>query len=127
MIDLEDMEVGERVMKDVARILHDRQMQKVKVAERVQRLAASAGGERRTLPNGEVKMMIHPTFYHHWGQRLGYECWEDEQFVREILRDNPECRVKSRSRKIQVGYQGLSGSTKRFTKTYREEDYKKQS
>lgn len=31
--------------------------------------------------------------YHYWGQRLGYECWEDKQFVEEFLRDNPECRA----------------------------------
>jgi len=53
---------------------------------------------------GEVKYQIHPKFYHYWGNRLGYECWEDDEFVREFLRDNEECRVKSYSNKIQVGH-----------------------
>lgn len=48
--------------------------------------------------------MIPPTSYHYWGQRLGYECWEDEQFVREYWRDNEACRVKSRPANAMVGW-----------------------
>jgi hypothetical protein len=62
-------------------------------------------GDRRFFGDkGEVKFQIHPKFYHYWGQRLGYECWEDDEFVREFLRDNEICRVKSHSNKIQVGH-----------------------
>ncbi len=49
-------------------------------------------------------MMIPPTSYHYWGQRLGYECWEDAQFVREFLRDNEVCRVRSRPANTVVGW-----------------------
>ena len=49
-------------------------------------------------------MMIPPTSYHYWGQRLGYDCWEDEQFVREFLRDNAVCRVKTRPANASVGW-----------------------
>lgn len=49
-------------------------------------------------------MMIPPTSYHYWGQRLGYECWEDKQFVREFLRDNEVCRVKTRPVNTMVGW-----------------------
>lgn len=38
---------------------------------------------------------IPPTAFHYWGQRLGYECWEDKQFVLEFLRDNPETAVNN--------------------------------
>jgi hypothetical protein len=33
--------------------------------------------------------------WHYWGHRLGYECWEDKQFLKEFLRDNPETAVNN--------------------------------
>jgi hypothetical protein len=48
-------------------------------------------------------------------------CWKDAQFVKEFLRDNPECRVKSKGTKeIMVGYGGLTSTakSKRFYKAY---------
>ena len=73
-------------------------------AKKEQLQAKIAHGDRYHLDQGEVKFQVHNKFYHYWGQRLGYECWEDEQFVREFLRDNEVCRVNSMSSKIQVGY-----------------------
>lgn len=68
--------------------------------------AARAGGERKFLRSaegdGEVDMMIHPVSYHYWGQRLGYECWDDPQFRREYKRDNEVARVKSRSDRLTI-------------------------
>jgi len=40
--------------------------------------------------------------WHYWGQRLGYECWEDKTFLREFLRDNPETAVKNYAKKACV-------------------------
>lgn len=62
---------------------------------------------------GRLRMRIDSTLYHYWGQRLGYECWKDSQFLREIERDNPEARVVCGGTKLQVGYAG-----NRFKKTY---------
>jgi hypothetical protein len=43
--------------------------------------------------------------FHFWGQKLGYECWNDKEFMDEFLRDNPELRVNSGGTKeIQVGW-----------------------
>lgn len=53
---------------------------------------------------GEKFMSVDPYVFHSWGQRLGYQCWNDPGFRREMMRDNPETRVRSKSRKIQVGY-----------------------
>ena len=53
---------------------------------------------------GQLKARIHPTSYHYWGKRLGYKCWNDRQFMKEYLRDNPESRVNGVSGKVQVGY-----------------------
>ena len=67
--------------------------------------------QHRYVPNNSLVMKVHSKFYHYWGQRLGYECWEDEQFVREFLRDNEECRIRSHSQKIQVGHGSLDKSS----------------
>jgi len=43
--------------------------------------------------------------FHFWGQKLGYGCWNDKEFMDEFLRDNPELRVNSGGTKeIQVGW-----------------------
>ena len=73
-------------------------------AEHLQRRAAKATGTRRAIKTGEVSYQVRPEFFHYWGKRLGYECWDDHDgFVREFLRDNPECRVVSHTDKVQVG------------------------
>lgn len=54
---------------------------------------------------GALLARIPADAYHFWGQRLGYECWQDKQFLHEFLRDNPDCRVNTGGTKeIQVGY-----------------------
>lgn len=64
---------------------------------------------------GRLRMRIDSTLYHQWGQKLGYDCWKDNQFLREVERDNPEVRVKCGGTKLQVGW---SGSSKKFSKKY---------
>lgn len=45
--------------------------------------------------------------FHFWGKKLGYDCWNDKEFMAEFLRDNPECRVNSGGTKeIFVGSTG---------------------
>ena len=54
---------------------------------------------------GQLMARIPGDAYHFWGQKLGYGCWEDKGFLKEFLRDNPECRVNSGGTKeISVGY-----------------------
>jgi hypothetical protein len=60
-------------------------------------------------------MRVPADAFHYWGQRLGYECWEDEQFLREYERDNPQVKVKSTGTKLSVGY---TPTEKRFSKSY---------
>ena len=40
--------------------------------------------------------------YHYWGQRIGYECWKDKQFMKEFLRDNEQCAVRNYVKKTVV-------------------------
>lgn len=88
---------------------------------------AREGGNRMIIQcsdgnGGEVAMQIHPFSYHYWGNRLGYQCWEDNQFKREYLRDVPEARVRSHAVNPTLIVQGRGGlasaGAKRFSKTY---------
>ncbi len=63
---------------------------------------------------GQKVASVDAVSYHHWGQRLGYDCWRDKQFVGEYLRDNPQARVNSGGTKLQVGYV----RNVKFSKTY---------
>lgn len=66
-------------------------------------LHGSAGGSVRRLRGiGEATLNVDATVYHHWGQKLGYACWQDAQFLREFRRDNPACRVNTRAAKVVV-------------------------
>lgn len=54
---------------------------------------------------GQLVARIPATAFHFWGQKLGYECWNDKAFMDEFLRDNPELRVNSGGTKeISVGW-----------------------
>ena len=64
---------------------------------------------------GRLRMAVSSTAFHYWGQRLGYECWRDKQFLNQFERDNPAARVKCGGTKLQVGY---VPTNKRFSKTY---------
>jgi hypothetical protein len=79
--------------------------------------SSSPDGSHQAHPAlGQMQMSIPPLAYHYWGQRLGYQCWNDQGFRREFLRDNPGVRVTSAGgTRLQVGY---SGGTKRFQKSY---------
>jgi len=61
------------------------------------RVFLNAGGM-----GGELRSQVHAASFHYWGQRLGYQCWNDPQFCREYLRDNEYARVKSRPRNPTV-------------------------
>jgi len=64
---------------------------------------------------GRLRMRVDPTLYHYWGHKVGYGCWKDAQFLREIERDNPEVRVKSGGTRLQVGSSGSKRSSQKFT------------
>ena len=61
---------------------------------------------------GVHRLRVDPTSYHYWGQRLGYECWSDEQFISEYGRDNPSAAVICKPPKPKFGY------GKKYSKKY---------
>jgi hypothetical protein len=80
-----------------------------------QRIAKDSQADRRSIDGiGRLRMRIDPTLYHAWGTKLGYGCWKDSQFLREIERDNPEVRVKSTGTRLQVGFDGAKRSSQKF-------------
>ena len=52
---------------------------------------------------GTLVARIPGDAYHYWGQRLGYECWKDDQFLNEFMRDNPEVAVRNYAKRTMVG------------------------
>lgn len=85
-------------------------------AEQRQRLIANQTGEHRSIDGlGRVRLTIDTASYHYWGQRLGYKCWSDPQFLREFERDNPHARVKCGGTKFQVGWRAADA---KFSKRY---------
>lgn len=100
--------------EDIARELQYRAQQRALKARQDMIAAQRAGGERRILRDGDdgggVDMMIHPVSFHYWGQRLGYECWDDPQFLREYRRDNEASRVKLVSDRTVVTLDSLKDS-----------------
>lgn len=46
--------------------------------------------------NMRPRCVIAGEAFHYWGQKLGYACWDDPEFLREYERDNPESRVQAK-------------------------------
>lgn len=92
--------------KDVERVLLSGwRMEEVKAKAQAKQLAAFGhSNEARSLEGiGELRARIPEQAYHYWGLRLGYECWQDKQFMNEFLRDNPESAVRNRVKRTMVG------------------------
>ena len=51
---------------------------------------------------GQLKAQIPLSAFHYWGQRLGYECWDDKTFVNDFIKHNPEIAVKNRVKRTVV-------------------------
>jgi hypothetical protein len=51
---------------------------------------------------GEVVSRIDTDLFHRLAAIHGYDALKDPDFLRSLLRDNPECRVKSVSRHVRV-------------------------
>lgn len=51
---------------------------------------------------GELKARIPGDAYHYWGHRLGYECWNDKEFVDDYIKHNPEIAIHNRVKRTNV-------------------------
>lgn len=51
---------------------------------------------------GEKLASIPLDSYHYWAHRLGPDCWKDDEFVNDFIRDNPEVAVRNRVKRTTV-------------------------
>lgn len=107
-------QLREAVVKELATGYH-REMVNAEVQQkRIQ--GSNRQNEFRSIEGiGQLRMRVDPTLYHHWGQKIGYDCWKDNQFLKEVERDNPEVRVKCGGTRLQFGY---APTNTRFSKKY---------
>ncbi len=62
-----------------------------------------AGASVRPIEDlGTPELQVTEFAFHYWGQRLGYDCWDDPEFIREFGRDNEACRVNCRSERTII-------------------------
>lgn len=106
----------ERMIRKV-HALQQTRIQRRLAMERKQVSRWNSGGFHATvMPDGtQVQFRIPRFSYMYWARRLGDECWQDAGFIREFLRDNPECRVNSKSTRLLSGW--TPGS--RYASAYR--------
>lgn len=52
---------------------------------------------------GRLRARIPASSFHYWGQRLGYDCWKNEEFLKQYLKDN-KLEVAGGKTKLSVGY-----------------------
>jgi hypothetical protein len=93
------------ILRDVERVLINgwRREEILATAEAKQNAAFGHANEAHSIEGvGQMVARIPPYAFHYWGQRLGYECWEDDQFMKEFMRDNPEVAVKNYAKKTAV-------------------------
>lgn len=101
------------------------QMKRVKAEIEAKQTAQLNQLDHKSLDGiGALRMRVPGDAFHFWGQKLGYDCWNDANFLREYERDNPQVKVNSGGTKMQVGFgqhsQGASyvpGKSK-FHKSY---------
>ena len=86
---------------------------KVMAEARAQQVGKVNKLEHRSLEGlGRLRMRVDPDSFHYWGQRLGYQCWQDQSFLREYEKKNDYCRVNSKGTKMQFGFDAEPPSTR---------------
>lgn len=93
--EIEGLQAYEQLLADLNRGF----MAQVVLAQasvRAEKAALEAAPLITTEGNYRPLAVLNGPDFHYWGQRLGYECWDDPEFVREYLRDNPDSRVNAR-------------------------------
>ena len=62
-----------------------------------------SGGVRKNLPFGRLRMKVCQEVFHFWGSKLGYECWKDDTFKKDMERRFGDLiQIKSSSGNIVV-------------------------
>jgi hypothetical protein len=89
-------------LEEVARL--EWTLESIQAQKRQNAMAAVLRDGRSLEGLGACERRVDAFAYHDWGLKEGYACWQDKGFKRYFDRIAPECRVKSRGTKVQVGY-----------------------
>jgi hypothetical protein len=101
------IELDGQLAKDIERELRTGwQKNQIEAAVQARQFAKENQKRHKSIEGlGQLVARIPTTAYHFWGQKLGYGCWNDQGFMDEFLRDNPELRVNSGGvKEISVGW-----------------------
>jgi hypothetical protein len=89
-------------LEEVARL--EWQLESIRAQKRQNAMAADLRDGLSVEGLGACERRVDTFAYHDWGIKEGYECWKDSGFKRYFDRIAPECKVRSRGTKVQVGY-----------------------
>lgn len=124
-VDFGDLGLTARQDAEVRSVLDQWERQRIRLELANLAHAANDNGYRRTISDGtvggEVKMSIPPSLYHLYGNHYGYQCWQDDDFCRAVLKHYPQCRVRSTSPTLTIIRPDFNPPPERqpkFTKTY---------
>jgi hypothetical protein len=73
----------------------------------------AAGEETHVEGLGQRVMCVHPDIYWEMIRRYGRDCWNDRDFRRRMMADEPGLRVSSRPRNATVRVNGLRDGSRR--------------
>ncbi len=108
---IDEGELLDALFRDLRRGEHAKSVLVEAQMRRVIEASQSLGEGRFIDGMGQVQARVPPAVFHHWGQRYGYEIWNDPgDLIAFLDRLNPGFRVKSRG-KTQVVVDGLRAGT----------------
>lgn len=104
-----DDETGEDITEEVVRKVLDGTYQRELTAEAIQEEAAALIGTQRYNRNlGMMPVMnVTPEVYYHWVAREGAECWADNGFRKDLMRDNESLRARVEMPGDRVSFAGM--------------------
>ncbi len=69
--------------------------------------AFEEAGPQHSEPFGQLTMVVDPVLYEAMRHEHGAECWRDPDFRKAFERHNPQCSIRSRSRRMALRVDGL--------------------
>jgi len=92
--------VREELEKEYNLELDRAEGEQIALMEAEQRLT---GGVRQHLDWGRLRMKLCPEIYHFWGTKLGYECFDSEEFKKWLEKHFGDLvKIKSKSGKLMI-------------------------
>lgn len=106
--------LGDEIIRRVLERRRARKERRMQRAVAAQQRVAVDSHKRPFRQDGEfrMEMRVHRDIYQHWTDREGKECWQDDGFRKDLMRDNPELRVKTEKNMKTVSFAGTGGHFK---------------